>query len=147
MKKCTPLAKRMILSSLLGLGFGLLCFTGFSSNPNMPADFAQYQIWSLTNVMLWSTVISRLTLGFAIGLAGTVTKHPIFKFKFHPILRGTFIGLLFSLPMGVGALMGPDAEAAKAAFWIVLIAGGVIGLIIDLIATKLTGQGQSLLDY
>jgi hypothetical protein len=48
--------------------------------------------------------------------------------------------------MALGALMGENVEAAIKGFWYVLIAGGIIGIIIDLIITKIAGQGKDLMD-
>jgi pilus assembly protein TadC len=61
-------------------------------------------------------------------------------------VRGLKIGALISLPMALGALMGENVEAAIKGFWYILIAGGIIGIIIDLIITKIAGQGKDLMD-
>ncbi len=137
--------KRILLGTGLGLLFGLLCFAGFSTNPNIPAELAQWQKWSWSNAMMWSTIINRLTLGIVVALAGTITRSLFFNFKISPIIRGAKMGMLISLPLALGALMGTDADLAHKSFWIVFIAGGVIGMIIDLIITKLTGDGKELL--
>ena len=137
--------KRILLGTGLGLLFGLLCFTGFSTNPDIPAELAQWQKWSWSNAMMWSIIINRMTLGIVVALTGTITRSLFFNFKISPIIRGAKMGMLISLPLALGALMGTDADLAQKSFWIVFIAGGVIGMIIDLIITKLTGDGKELL--
>ena len=138
------LAKRIAVSTALGAVFGFLCFAGFSSNPDMPAELAKLQAWSWSNPMMWSTVANRYALGFVVGIAGLVTVHPVFGFKFPPLLRGAGIGFLISLSMALGALIGGNQEASHSAFWIVLFAGIVIGAIIDFITTKVAGEGEYL---
>ncbi len=137
--------KRILLGTGFGLLFGLLCFTGFSTNTDIPAELAQWQKWSWSNAMMWSTIINRMTLGIVVALAGTVTRSLFFNIKISPIIRGAKMGMLISLPLALGTLMGTDADLAQKSFWIVFIAGGVIGMIIDLIITKLTGEGKELL--
>jgi len=46
--------------------------------------------------------------------------------------------------MAFGALMGPNPELAQQGFWMTLLFGGIIGMIIDLTATKFAGQGKEL---
>ena len=143
--KCTPISKRIVLGTLLGAIFGLLCFAGFSSNPDMPAEFVKFQTWSWTNVFMWATISNRLALGFVVGIAGFITKHPTLNFPIPAFLRGIKVGALISLSLALGSLMGPNPEIAKRSFWIVLIAGMIIGMIIDLIITKVVGEGEELL--
>ncbi len=136
--------KRCLISATMGTAFGILCFSGFSSNPNMPAEFMEAQKWSLSNPMMWSLIANRFAIGFTVGLAGFMTVHPLFGFKLPPLLRGIQIGIIISLSMALGALMGPDTELARQAFWITLLFGAIIGAIIDLTATKFAGQGDTL---
>lgn len=136
------LCKRLGIGALLGALAGLLCFYGFSSNPEIPAEMAQFQQWSWGNIMIWSTVTNRLAIGFAVGLAGFMTTHPLFGFKIPVFLRGIMIGILISLSMAFGAIIGSEETSV---FWLILIAGAIIGMIIDLIVTKIAGQGKDLI--
>jgi predicted membrane protein len=130
---------------MLGVSFGALCFAGFSSNQDMPAEFAKWQVWSWSNTMMWSTISNRFLLGVVVAMAGFITVHPMCNLKLSAWLRGMKIGFLVSLPMAIGALMGEDAEMAKQGFWLMLIMGTVIGSIIDMIITKVAGQGDDLI--
>jgi len=140
----TKFKKRCLISGAMGLAFGLLCFMGFSSNPDMPVEFAKFQKWNLSNPMMWSLIANRFAIGFTVGLAGFMTVHPIFKFRLPTILRGLQIGIIISLSLALGSFMGPNADLAKQGFWVTLIFGGIIGMIIDLVATKFAGQGEEL---
>ena len=140
--KCTPLAKRLCLATLIGTIFGILCFTGFSQNPNFPAEMAKYQLWSASNPMMWEIIINRMTVGFVIGLMGFITVHPVFGFKLPVFLRGFMIGAFVSLTMSFGAMI--ENPEATQTFWIITLAGGIIGMITDLIVTKVAGQGKDL---
>ncbi|MBT4277152.1 hypothetical protein HOD96_00170 [Candidatus Falkowbacteria bacterium] len=143
-KKCTFLSRRIVLGSALGIIFGLLCFAGFSSNSNMPAEMVKYQVWSWSNMMMWSTIANRFTIGVVVAIAGFITKHPMLDLRIPAYIRGAKVGLLISLPLALGALMGPNPELAKQGFWMVLIFGGIIGMIIDLVITKIAGEGEKL---
>jgi hypothetical protein len=138
------LKKRCGISMLMGASFGLLCFMGFSSNPDIPVEIAKFQEWSWSNPMMWSTIVNRFMIGFTVGLVGFVTVHPFFGFKIPVFARGFNTGALVSLPLALGALMGESPEMATKSFWIVLIAGAMIGMIIDLVATRIAGQGEEL---
>jgi hypothetical protein len=143
-KKNKMLLKRMVFGSGLGLVAGLLCFAGFSSQPNIPAEYAQYQVWNWNNVWLWRTLLNRLVLGSMVAIAGFITVHPLLGFKISVWMRGAKIGFLISLPMAVGSLMNSNPEMAKSGFWMVLIAGTIIGSIIDIVITKFSGEGREL---
>ncbi len=137
--------KRTILGAILGGFAGVLCFAGFSSTPDMPSNFAQYQVWAWDNVMMWNTVVNRFALGVMVALAGTIVWHP-FGFRISPWMRGAKIGFLMSLTLAIGALMNQNAEVARNSFAIVLVFGTIIGAVIDILITKFSGEGKDLLD-
>ena len=137
--------KRLSISSLLGILAGVLCFIGFSSKPDMPAEMAKLQVWSWGNFMMWSTIANRFAIGVMVGLGGYLTQSLVFGIKIHPWIRGAKIGFIISLSMAFGALINSaDPAAAKGGFWLVLILGTIIGMLIDVIVTKLTGEGSDL---
>ncbi len=136
--------KRLLISSFLGILAGMLCFMGFSSKPDMPAEMAKLQIWSWNNFMMWSTIANRFAIGVMVGLGGYLTQSLVLGIKIHPWIRGAKIGFIISLSMALGALINPDPTVAKTGFWLVLILGIIIGMLIDIITTKLTGEGSDL---
>ncbi len=138
------LTKRIMLGTALGAVFGVLCFAGFASNADLPAEMARWQVWSWSNAMMWGTITNRMLLGIVVALAGFITHHPTFGFKLPVWARGMKIGFIVSLPMAIGALMSTDAAAAQRGFWLVLVAGTIIGMVIDIIITKLAGDGEKL---
>ena len=140
------LTKRFLWGTLLGVGFGLLCFTGFSSQSGFPAEIARWQVWSWSNPWMWGTIINRMVLGIVVAMSGFVVAQPLLGFKISPWMRGAKMGFLVSLPMAIGSLQSANSEVAWNGFWIVLIAGTIIGLIIDVIITKLSGEGKELMD-
>lgn len=140
------LAKRLVLGSVLGVMFGTLCFAGFSSNANIPEEMARWQVWSWNNAMMWGTIINRMLLGVVVALAGFITVSPICGVKIPTFFRGIKMGFLVSLPMAIGSLVNSNPEVAKGGFWIVLIAGTIIGMIIDLVITRLAGDGDELVN-
>ena len=140
-----PKLKQRILAGVgLGFIFGLLCFAGFSSQTNVPAEMARWQKWSLTNPWLWRTLTSRALLGFVIGMAGVFNRCPFTGQRRPAWLRGLKLGILVSLPTALGALTTANQAMAVKGFWIVLIAGGIIGLIIDTLLSKFIGNGENL---
>ena len=144
MKKNIHLTKRLLRGIGLGTLAGLICFYGFSMNTNMPAEMVKWQTWSWDNFMMWSTITNRMLLWLVVALAWFVTIHPMCGFKFPVFVRGLKMWALVSLPMALWALMW-EGEAAIQWFWFVLIAGAIIGMVIDLIITKIAGEGKALM--
>ena len=136
--------KRISWGTGLGVLFGLLCFAGFSSKPDIPAEMTRWQAWSLSNAWMWGTIINRALLGMVVGLSGVIVAHPLVKMRIRAWLRGAKIGALMSLPMAVGSLTNPNHDMAVSGFWIVLVFGTVIGAVIDTIITKFAGEGKEL---
>ena len=101
--------KRVILSTLLGVLAGIVCY--LLSKGNM----------AYTSRMIAGTILNRTLIGFVIGISGWK--------KISWWLHGIIIGLIVTSLMAVyvpltGAIM-------------LLVAGAVYGLLIELIVTKL----------
>ena len=139
------LTKRLILGMLLGLIFGLLCFVWFSSNPNMPTEMVSMQVWAWNNPMMWTVIINRIVLGLVVAIAGFITVSPFCNFKIPVFLRWAKIGVLISLLMATWVFIWNTSEWAWATFWLIIWAGAVIGMIIDLIITKIAGEWNDLI--
>ncbi len=142
MKKNNTLAMRLCTASFLGTLFGLLCFWGFTQNPNIDEAARIYTTWSFSNLMMWDIIANRTAIGFVIGLMGFITIHPLFGFRLPSFLRGFVIGSFISLTLAIGAAMG-GSEPVKT-FLILTITGGAIGMIIDMIVTTFIGEGSDL---
>ena len=140
------LTKRILLGTGLGVLFGFLCFAGFSSKPDIPADTASLQVWSWSNVWMWGTVANRAALGLLVALGGVMIRHPWLGFRLYPILRGAKLGAIASLPMAIGSLANANHDMEVSGFWIVLVFGTIIGAIIDIVITKFIGDGSVLCD-
>lgn len=102
-------AKRVILSTLLGVVAGIVCY--LLSRGNM----------TYTSGMIAGVILNRALIGFVIGISGW-KKMPY-------LLHGIIIGLIVTSLMAVYALL----EGAI----MLLVAGAVYGLLIELIVTKL----------
>ena len=142
MSKCCnkPLLKRIILSTILGIASGFLCvYLASTNNPG---------IWDHNSPAVWSIIYNRFLIGVVIGLAGFMTKNPIFNFKIPAWLRGIKIGILVSVPMAINSLMIPNMESSELwkIFWMTILAGAIYGLIIDVVASKFGGQGKELIE-
>jgi hypothetical protein len=101
--------KRVILSTLLGVVAGIVCY--LLSRGNM----------AYTSGMIAGVILNRTLIGFVIGISGW-KKMPY-------LLHGIIIGLI------VTSLMAVYASLQGAIM--LLIAGAVYGLLIELIVTKL----------
>ncbi len=130
--------KRFVTAVLLGIGFGVLCaYLASRETPSM---------WDLQNPIFWSIVTDRILIGVAITIAGAFVRHPLFGFRCYPWMRGLVLGAIFSLPIATGAMANPPSGfSAWTLFWMSIGAGAFYGIIIDLVATAVGGQGKGLL--
>jgi len=136
-----PLIKRKIVCVILGIAFGFLCsFLAWKSSPDLQNDPNYW--WS---PMMWAIVYNRFLIGVVILFAGAFTVHPFFKWlKFAPWFRGTILGAVVSVDMAIGSLISGTPDSCKI-FWMTILAGAIYGLIIDVVATKIAGEGKDLL--
>lgn len=123
--------KRMLITAPAGALLGLFCayMSGF---------------FSVSDPIFWITFLDRLLIGVVVGMAGFVTRHPFFFFPCYA-LRGAFFGAFISLLMALAVLVAPQEENAIQLFWFIMIVGTTFGLILDIVATKIAGQGKDLL--
>jgi uncharacterized membrane protein YuzA (DUF378 family) len=137
------LFKRIAFGGMLGAIFGFLCFLGFVNNPNLTEEMLPYTVFTFSNPMLWQLIVNRFLIGVVVGIAGVITFHPWFNFKIPAFLRGFKMGIWVSLTLSIGVFFSDDPNNLST-FFMLTIAGGIIGLIIDLIVTKLFGEGEDL---
>jgi len=112
--------KRLIIATLLGLVFGFVCFGMASSGPD-----------EIPTLLAINIILGRTLIGFGIGISR-------FSFK-HWSLHGIIMGLVFSLPAGFGAMLGPEnPEFNHTTMFVATVVMGVIyGFLIELITTVL----------
>ncbi|MFC2130690.1 hypothetical protein ACFLSQ_04590 [Bacteroidota bacterium] len=103
-------AKRVIIATLLGAVFGLVCMWMASSNPEEPVAAS----------VLWSIFISRALLGFMIGISAL-------KLKWW--LHGIVLGFISSIPMTAAIMDKWDIALGT------LIMGIIYGFLIELITS------------
>lgn len=110
--------KRVIVATLSGLLFGLVCFGLAAGGTDALPWPAAVQI-----------VLSRTLIGFAIGISAL----PLGHWSVH----GLAMGMLFSLPLAFSGLMAPDNPAfGKTGMWYWTVALGMVyGLLIELITS------------
>ncbi|MEO5376159.1 MAG: hypothetical protein H7832_00005 [Magnetococcus sp. DMHC-6] len=135
----SPAAKRFLIAIGLGGIFGLVC-VGLAAHH-------QPDLASLTHPIFWSIFTDRLLIGVVVALAGAYLRHPMFGFPFRPWLRGGCLGAMVSLPLAAGAMGGaaPTGMSLWVIFWATFLVGGVYGAIIDIVATRVGGEGTALL--
>ena len=104
--------KRVIVATVLGFAFGLLCMFFASSNPEAGE--------TLTTAIKWNIVLSRTLTGFMIGISAL---------RLRWWLHGLLLGAIGSIPMAVATM--EDVRIALGS----LILGIIYGLLIELITS------------
>lgn len=108
--------KRIIISTILGLVFGFVCFGFASSGEELPMAVG-IQI-----------IISRMLIGLTIGIS---------LLNIHWALHGILIGLIYSMPLAFSGLMAPETpEFSKTAIFVSTVVMGIIyGFLIELLTS------------
>jgi hypothetical protein len=111
-------AKRVIVATVGGIVFGFVCLGLASSGPVKPPLPVALEI-----------LTSRTLIGLAIGISAWSLGHWT--------IHGLVMGLLFSVPLGIGAFMAPEnAKFSRLGMFIAtLVLGMIYGLLIELITT------------
>jgi hypothetical protein len=99
---------RVLVTTILGFVFGIVCWLLASSGGPMPA------------AMAWSIILSRTLLGFVIGISAL---------KINYLVHGILLGFIVSIPMAFGSL----AVKGFKIFLGTLIMGIIYGFLIELI--------------
>lgn len=82
-------SKRVIITTICGFIFGLVCMSLATSNPNPdPANL-------ITTQVIWLIIISRTLMGFMIGISALNMKW---------WLHGIVIGFISSIPMALSVM-------------------------------------------
>lgn len=107
-------AKRVIIATLCGILFGLICMGLASSNPN-PVE-------PVTTTTRWLIILSRTMMGFIIGISAL---------RMSWWLHGVVLGLVASIPMALPVLHNPNIAIGS------LVMGMIYGFLTELITYKL----------
>lgn len=112
--------KRLIISTILGILSGFVCYSLASSGQS-----------TFSSVLALNIISSRTLIGVAIGISRFSLKHWS--------LHGIVMGFVFSLPAGFGAMMGPEDEQFSHAmlFVMTIVMGLIYGFMIELITSVL----------
>jgi len=101
--------RRLGISTLLGIVMGLLCWMGGAKAGVV-----------FTGGMVTGTILNRVFIGFVIGISALTWQY---------LAHGAVIGVIGSLPM---AAFAPNTRG----FVMIIVAGAIWGLLIELITTK-----------
>lgn len=126
-----PMVRRMLLSLGLWAFFALLC-AYFAASGSTDPNF-----WG--SAVMWSIFFNRLVIWFVVALVWFIVVHPILKIRMYPICRWACVWFLVSLSL---AFSFWDTKA----FWLTVLLGIIYGAIIDLVASKIWGEGRELLE-
>ncbi len=112
--------KRLIISTLLGLAFGFLCYGFASCGQN-----------EISTILALNIILSRTLIGVAIGISRFTLKH----WSFH----GIIMGLVFSIPSGIGAMLSPENPEFSHTMMLIstIVMGMIYGLLIEFITSVL----------
>ena len=112
--------KRLLIATLLGVVFGFVCYGMASSGQN-----------EISTILAINIILGRTLIGVAIGISRFSLKHWS--------LHGIIMGLIFSLPAGVGAMLGPENPEFSHTMLLVstIVMGMIYGFLIELITSVL----------
>lgn len=110
--------KRLIISSLLGLLFGFVCYGLASSGKN-----------EISTLLALNIILGRMLIGVGIGISRFSCKHWS--------LHGIVMGLVFSVPAAFGAMLGPENPefSHTMLFTSTIVMGMIYGFLIELITS------------
>ena len=110
--------KRLIISTLLGLVFGFVCYGFASSGQN-----------EIPIILALNIIFGRTLIGVAIGISRFTLKHWS--------LHGIIMGLIFSIPAGLGAMLGPVNPGVSHTMLMTstIVMGMIYGFLIELITS------------
>ena len=132
-----PIIKRKLVAIPLGIVFGFLCaYLAWQADPTTC-------FWQ--SPLTWQIVYNRMLIGAFILIMGVFTVHPVLKFRLFPAFRGALIGAVVSIDLGLGIFITPIQNDVSI-FWMTIGFGAFYGFVIDVIATKIAGEGKKLLE-
>jgi hypothetical protein len=112
--------KRLIISTLLGVVFGFVCY-GLASGGQK----------EISTILALNIILGRTLIGVAIGISRFSCKHWS--------LHGIIMGFVFSIPVAFGAMLGPENPGFPHTMLFVstIVMGIIYGFLIELITSVL----------
>jgi len=134
-----PIFKRLLFCISFGIAFGFVC--AFFASIGMKDD--QPYWWS---PLMWGIVYNRVLIGLLVFFAGGINICEKCHIKIWPSIRGFFVGALVSLDLSIWFLLVPDVERISILilFFSSIFVGGVYGMITDIVATHVIGDGMKV---
>jgi hypothetical protein len=120
---------------ILGIVCGLICCA-------LAASGGTVTVWGTT--LMWALLWNRLLIGIVVFIIGAYNYHVFLKFRFYPWLRGMITGAFVSIEPAISSLMSPLGYKPEAV-WGTIAMGALYGLVIDVVATLLAGDGKTLI--
>ena len=143
-KPVHTITERLIWGKVFGFLVGAICFLSLPSLSPEMSLFTGFGVW------LWYTLF-----GGIIALLCIFEKHPIFKFRLYPLLRGFSVGAGLNLVLGFliyndiavafSFLQAPFEVMVFGPLLLIMVEGGLWGMILDFVLTKWLGEGKDLL--
>ncbi|NPD46051.1 MULTISPECIES: hypothetical protein [unclassified Lentimicrobium] len=115
--------KRFLIATAIGALAGAFCAYG----TKMSSDAGELGFVATTGI-IGSVFYNRLLIGMFIGFMGNCRPHPV--------IRGAIAGIIVSMGLGITPLLDGKPMGAV----ILVGAGMVIGIIIDVVATWLSKE-------
>jgi hypothetical protein len=128
------LTTRIVIGKTIGLIFGLI---GILIIPTLFPE--------MSTMMKWAFVLWYILVGAFVGIAGTLTYHPVLKINLRWWFRGPLIGgsmdfILALFLYGELTEMMTRIPWFSSPFWIVA-EGVIVGAVIDYFCTRYGGEG------
>lgn len=132
----TPLMQRVALAKSLGLLFGLLAPALLTTTS--PSE----------TMLVWGIVLWAVMLGALVGLIGVFDRVPFFDIRLPLGIRGGWVGLWMGVMLLLVAQDGLEVLWARSDWlpqpgpgvWWIVIEATLIGALIDLAVTAVTGS-------
>lgn len=133
------LVKRKLVALTLSILFGLLCV-------HLANGSSEQSLWG--TALMWQILYNRLLIGILVTIMGVFNWHSFFGMSLSPWFRGLLAGALVSVDLAIGVYISSDVpvDQIKMIFWSTIIAGAIYGMIIDIVATKVAGDGKTLVE-
>ncbi len=110
--------KRLIIATLTGMVFGVVCYYFAKSG----------SVEEIPSAIRYQIISSRALIGLAIGISTLNLKHWA--------LHGLILGLIFSIPLSFSGMMADNPDySAGMMFLSTMVLGAIYGILIELVTS------------